>query len=60
MCIGSDADFFISGSKLKYVTRFKYRSSYVASDCSMKEELIAHDKRAAMDFSMIIFAQTPS
>ena len=41
MCIGSDADFFISGSKLKYVTRFKYRSSYVASDCSMKEELIA-------------------
>ena len=41
MCIGSDADFFISGSNFKYVTRFKYRSSYVASDCSTKEELIA-------------------
>ena len=39
MCIGSSADFFIDGTKLANVTRFKYLGSYVTNDCSMKEEL---------------------
>ena len=39
ICIGSNADFFIEGTKLANVTRFKYLGSYVTNDCSMKEEL---------------------
>ena len=40
MCIGVPAEFFIDGTKLANVNRFKYLGSCVSSDCSMKEELV--------------------
>ena len=41
MCIEPEAEFPIDHTKLKNVDSFKYLRSYVANDCSMKEELTA-------------------
>lgn len=41
MCIGPETDFFIDGTRLINVSRFKYLGSYVTNDCSEKEELAA-------------------
>ena len=41
MCIGVPAEFFIDGTKLANVNRFKYLRSYVSSDCSMTKKLVS-------------------
>ena len=53
MCIGKMAEFFIDGTKLANVTRFKYLGSYVSSDCSMKEELASRIQAASCAFGRL-------
>ena len=47
MCIGNTTEFFLDGTKLANVTRLKYLSSYVSSDCSKKGELASHIQAAS-------------
>ena len=53
MCIGKVAEFFIDGTKLANVTRFKYLGSYVSSDCSMKEELASRIQAISCAFGRL-------
>ena len=53
MCIGNTADFFVEGTKLANVTRFKYLGSYVSSDCSMKEELASRIQAMSCAFGRL-------
>ena len=53
MCIGNTADFFVDGTKLANVTRFKYLGSYVSSDCSMKEELASRIQAMSCAFGRL-------
>ena len=53
MCIGNTADFFVDGTKLANVTRFKHLGSYVSSDCSMKEELASRIQAMSCAFGRL-------
>ena len=53
MFIGNTADFFVEGTKLANVTRFKYLGSYVRSDCSMKEELASRIQAMSCAFGRL-------
>ena len=53
MCIGKMAEFFIDGTKLANVTRFKYLGSYVSSDCSMKEEFASRIQATSCAFGRL-------
>ena len=50
---GNTADFFVDGTKLASVTRFKYLGSYVSSDCSMKEELASRIQAMSCAFGRL-------
>ena len=53
MCISNTADFFVDGTKLANVTRFKYLGSYDSSDCSMKEELASRIQAMSCAFGRL-------
>lgn len=53
MYIGNIAEFFIDGTKLAKVTRFKYLGSYVSSDCSVKEELTSRIQATSCAFGRL-------
>ena len=53
MCIGNMAEFYIDGTKLANVTRFKYLGSYVSSDCSMKRELASRIQAVSCAFGRL-------
>ena len=53
MCIGDTADFFVDGTELANVTRFKYLGSYVSRDCSMKEELASRIQAMSCAFGRL-------
>ena len=53
MCIGPEAEFFIDQTKLTNVNRFRYLGSYVANDCSLKEELTARIQATSCAFGRL-------